>query len=289
MEAGYAGEKIADRYLERCQFKESAVILPDIQLKVDHLVRIQLDTLIVTPSTLIILEVKNMAGRMIYHDNPPHFECVYPNRPSLTMECPHMQVENSRQYLLRWLAAQGFEVPVQSKIVLANQKTSVHQAPSEMPLIYAKHLPLFFHSQISQKDVLSPQQMKLLVRKLMDQQSVFNPFPLSKYLDLHPGSLAKGCICEECGLPLQRLSQRRWVCPECGQPEKHAVGRALQDYFMIFDDEITNESCREFLGVNSRSARYILTGRTLRKGGNGKSVLYSADPFVSAENGKGML
>ncbi|WP_251668481.1 MULTISPECIES: nuclease-related domain-containing protein [unclassified Sporosarcina] len=280
VKAGYAGEKIADKYLARCQFNVPVTILTDVQLLMEKDIRIQLDTLLITPSGLFILEVKNIAGRLICRTNPPHVECQYENRPPIVMECLHMQTENSRQYLQKWLTEEGFEIPIQSLIVLASQKTSVHHAPSDLTLVYAKHLPLYFQSNPFEKTVLSIQQIKSLTRKFTNQQSVYNPFPLSEYFNIDVNDLTPGCICEVCYSPLRRLSERKWLCKGCGNITKFATKRAVYEYFAVFDRELSRKKCKEFFGVENNPAKHILKNLPLQLSGNGKSVLYHIEERI---------
>lgn len=277
IKAGYAGELVVDRYLEKCNFMEPTHILTDVQLKVEGKIPIQLDTVIITRSSVTILEIKNTSAKLVYNPNPPHYECHYPNRPSIIMECPQMQVENSRHYLKRWLAEQAIRIPVQCTVVLANQKTAVCGAPPEMKWHYAKHLPLFFYSQPAADPVLTSLQLDQLKHILTSQQTTYDPFPLASYFKIDHQQLITGCICSSCSKPLRKASERKWRCDDCGQNERSATAQAIQDYFLLFGEELSNKKCREFLNVNADSARYIMKNFQLLKSGNGKSVSYYVD------------
>src|SRR5690606_9392393 len=179
----------------KIRFMEPTTVLANLQLEIHQGYRIQIDTLLITPSSLTILEVKNVAGKLTYVPNPPHFECTYENRSSLVMDCPLRQLQNHSHGLEQWLAQRGFTVPVQGLIVLASSKTSVQNAPSEMPLIYAKHLPHYFHSQPSKAPCLTESQQIDLIHRLKSEQYPYRPFPLSHYYSVDEYLLKKGLVC----------------------------------------------------------------------------------------------
>ncbi|MDV6379453.1 hypothetical protein ORD22_14650 [Sporosarcina sp. GW1-11] len=178
-----------------------------------------------------------------------------------------MQVENSRHYLQRWLAEQNIKIPIQCAVVLANQKTSVHEAPTEMQWLYAKHLPLFFHSQPPKDPILTPKQLDTLIQRLTEQQTLYNPSPLKNYYHIEEHMLRTGCLCNLCNAPLQKVSERKWRCVHCDRFEKSAIRQATQDYFLIFETELSNKQCREYLGVNQDAACYVLKNLPLLKVG----------------------
>ncbi len=71
VQAGYAGEVKVDKYLESTIFPQKVIVLTDVQLPVAENFLIQIDTLILSRSSIILLEIKNIAGTLTYIPNPP--------------------------------------------------------------------------------------------------------------------------------------------------------------------------------------------------------------------------
>lgn len=66
-----------------------------------------------------------------------------------------------------------------------------------------------------------------------------------------------------------------WYCAGCQYVDKYALQKSLQQYFLLYDDFITNKTCREFLQLRTRyEANRLLRKANLIKIGNNKSTKY---------------
>lgn len=125
--AGYKGECSLDFYLEFLDPKQY-FIFHDIRLKDDSRF-FQTDTLIMTRSDLIIIEVKNIAGT-IYFD--PLFNQLIRIKEGKEMTFPNplIQVKRHESQLKKWFRNNGLrEMPIHSFIVISNPQTVIRTTP----------------------------------------------------------------------------------------------------------------------------------------------------------------
>lgn len=281
-EAGYAGETKVDRYLESIDFPERVHIFTDLQLSINPKFDIQIDTLILTPSYALILEIKNIAGSLTYISNPPHFECTYEDKKSIVIDCPIMQINNNRNGLDTWLERSGFPIRTTGKIVMANNKTSVKNAPTEMQIMYAKHLPLYFRTRKNGKVLLTDNQFSALAEKLARSQQQYNPYPLCERYRIDKTHIYKGIICSLCNNKIERINHMVWVCPACELKSNQPFTEGLKDWFMIMKNTISNEECREFFQLKDKyAANYVLKSLSLKRVGKSRASIYTWDYKIS--------
>lgn len=281
-EAGYAGEVKVDRILESINIPEPVKILADVELSLNVNSYIQIDTLILSPTSIHIMEIKNLAGTLTYIPNPPHFIQKYKDKESVVIDCPLMQLHNNRTGLDMWLEENGFPIRSTGTIVMANNKTSILNAPLDMPIMYAKDLPLYFRTKKLEKQILTTNQMYTLIEKLRLEQHRYNPYPLCVKNKIDPIYIKKGVICQRCFINLSRKTERTWFCPSCKQLAEQPYLEGLQDWFMLINPKISNEQCRQFLSLKDKhAANYILNQLPLKREGDSRKTSYLWDYTIS--------
>ena len=85
--AGYGGEQHFDKHLLEFKPRYPHAILHDICLKQNG-VYFQMDSILITPELILIIEVKNIAGKIIVKSNPTQFIQESPTRER-KVEKPH--------------------------------------------------------------------------------------------------------------------------------------------------------------------------------------------------------
>lgn len=283
VQAGYAGEQLVDRYLEKIMVHHTPThIVTDVSFFLAPNEFFQIDTLIITPDKIRLLEIKNMSGTLTYHANPPHFECTYDDRKTIAIGCPLMQMENNRTALVSWLQQNGFPIQVEGLIVLANNSALIRNVPATMPIIYAKHLPHYFRTMKPETPVLSNQQMTALLQKLKGSQKPYNPYPLIERFHLDPNLIKTGLLCPYCHAVLTRKNRKTWTCHTCARQTHYPYKETLQDWFMIMKPTISNKECRDFLRIKDKfAANHILKTLPLTREGQSHATIYRWDYTIS--------
>lgn len=273
--AGYSGECNVDSYIERTRFPESTKVFTDVQLRISPNFTFQIDTLIITESYVLIVEVKNIKGTIRFVQNPPHLEQVLETGDEAVIDCPVYQVESNKLNLDEWLLQRGIKLKTLGLVVLANSNTKVKDVPEDFPIIYKKQLPFYLQSFRSFETVFSTAQINEISKEIDKEQQNFNPFPLCSYFHIDQQDLRTGFICHYCNQLLQRKSLRTWRCSRCEKDIKNPYEIAINDWFMLVKNSITNEECRKFLNLkDSNAARYVLSSSLLVKKGKSTGTFY---------------
>ena len=94
-------------------------------------------------------------------------------------------------------------------------------------------------------------------------------------MDVPLKDMVKGVQCPACENFGMRHIHGSWFCGQCGALSKDAHISAIQDYFHLYGDSITNKDLRDFLNLDSAPvARRILHSLDLIQRGTNKGRSY---------------
>ena len=256
-QAGISGEKSLNFPLSFLDDKRF-LIYHDLRL-FDGVHYFQIDTLVVTQHYLLILEVKNISGTLMFD---PAFNQLI--RISDTKEeafpNPLTQVERQRSQLRALLQKINIpEVPIETLIVVANRR-AVLKATEEVQFISSKvirneYLPTKVKLLDKQygEERLTVKEVRKIGRTLVKLHEPLDRDVLKRF-SISQDELIVGVACPACArLAMLRL-HGRWFCERCGTYSRNAHLKALQDYALLVSREITNQEARRFLRMDSVSA-----------------------------------
>lgn len=273
--SGYGGEREADRHLSKTHFHGPVEILTNVELQISPSNFIQIDTLIITLSSIFILEIKNIAGTLEFLVQPPRLQRTLDEGTVHAFSCPATQLEKSKSDLEVWLASNGFPLKTSGAIILAYSKTNVKTPPFDTPIYYATQLPQILREQEAKPTIISPEQLHEIANKIRNAQHPFNPFPLCTHFRINPAELKPGMYCSQCHALLIRKTRRKWQCSGCKIINGNPYLNNIQDYFMLIKDNISNKECRDFLQLKDKyAAHYILNRLPLKRNGQNKATKY---------------
>ncbi|WP_226655486.1 nuclease-related domain-containing protein [Pseudalkalibacillus hwajinpoensis] len=284
-QAGISGEKSLNFPLSFLDDKRFS-IYHDLRL-FDGVHYFQIDTLVVSQHYLLILEVKNISGTLMFD---PSFNQLI--RISDTKEeafpNPLTQVERQCSQLRALLQKINIpDVPIETLIVVANRR-AVLKATEEVQ---------FISSKVIRSEYL-PTKVKLLDKRYSDERLTVKEVrklgrtlvklhePLDrdvlKRFSITREDLLIGVACPSCArLAMLRL-HGRWYCEICGTYSRDAHLRALRDYALLVSKEITNQEVRRFLRMDSGDATTrLLRSLNLESTGSTKGRRYKLDFDVS--------
>ncbi|RJR05606.1 NERD domain-containing protein [Candidatus Parcubacteria bacterium] len=265
-QAGYRGEQAVDYYLTFLPKKEY-LIFNGIRLE-DSLKRFfQIDTLVVTPWYILILEIKNIIGDLEfdYKQN----QLIRTNDDKLDrMACPITQAKRQRAQLHDWLTQHNFQnIPIEYQVVIENNHARIINADR---YVYEKvsrhsnipHIAGSFEEKYSEV-IFTEKELKKLSKLILKKDTPNLSSPLTQ-LQIDVSELAKGVQCPHCNtLNMKRLF-KVWFCTTCQFSSTTAHITALQDYALLVSDTISNKELRDFLQLDSISvATKILTALQL--------------------------
>lgn len=281
-ESGYRGEKDVDYYLDFIA-NEKFHILHDVRLLNNH--AFQMDTLIICPNFILIMEVKNWSGT-IYFD--AQFDQVIRTDENGKVERfsnPLTQVHLQRVQLMKWLQNKNLShIPIEIALIFSNPK-AILKASDDMPLDSLKqirHLDQIFQMTLELEEKYKKIRLNHVSLKKLSSLILQYDTPLFidilKTFQINRSDIIKGVQCPGCLKFAMKRAHGKWICPHCSISSKTAHHQAIEDFFLLFNSQLNNKSCRDFLLLSSRgAATRILASMNLIPTGNfrGRKYRYS--------------
>lgn len=244
--AGDAGEKRTMALLKReLDLGSKFSIFRDLSLPYKEGFA-QVDFLVLNAKLVSVLEVKNMVGDFHFDSINFQFHRILEGKRE-GMRNPetqlHRAVKASEEY---------FDCKVHGTIVLSSRSGKVVVAPKLYPIIALDYLPFHLEKLVDPKLSLNFDELEGLLR--LRRGHYDGPELLGKH-KLTRDSLEVGVRCLECGRLSCEWKGRKWRCGKCGTVSSDAHEFALQEYAMLFGNEISSREAHRWLGVDDK---YIL-------------------------------
>lgn len=280
--AGYHGEKNSD-YVVLAYPHKNAHIYQGLRLKVGPFY-FQIDTLIVTPMYMLILEIKNLKGELEYNGATQQLVQLGGDEKK-SQKNPILQAEAQKRHLMSWLQQSGFPpIPIETVGVSSNPAsilTYKDEINSDIKFVQLDVLPTIFDnlSQKFSKRLYEQTTLQKLSRKLLKENIPFKPDLISQY-NINKRHLIKGIACDECNHFPMKYKYPKWLCSNCGKENKIAHKQKILDYFLLFEPVMSNKICREILQIDSiKIARRMLYSLNLEYTGKNSGRRYYSPPL----------
>ncbi|WP_226036302.1 nuclease-related domain-containing protein [Aquibacillus saliphilus] len=278
--AGYRGEQALAYQLQRLP-DDRFTILQDIRLQNGPLF-FQMDTLVISPHFLLIIEVKNISGTLFF-DTTFNQLVRKINQTEEGFRNPLTQVKYQEGQLKLWLLTMKFpKIPVEHIIAIGNpstvlttnaRDTTIYQKVLHVENVVDKILEIERKYRNNGRIDFNP---KSISKKIIRKHTPLSIDILAAY-KIPQTDILTGVQCPTClSLPMIR-KHGEWYCTTCKLKFKNAHEIAIQDHFQIISPTITNKQCREFLHLDStKVANKILTNMDLITMGRTKDRVYSS-------------
>ncbi|WP_338751919.1 nuclease-related domain-containing protein [Bacillus sp. FJAT-52991] len=275
--AGHRGEQSIDYHLSF--FPDDHLILHNVRLASgDHF--FQIDTLIICPNMIVILEVKNIAGTLFF-DEAFHQLIRTIEEKEEAFPDPILQVWRQQRQLESWLTSHKFPtIPIVPFVVISNPSTIIKNDPTHkivrQTVIHASVIPFKFDRlhQMYKNQLLSLKETKKMSRLLIKHHQPYRP-DLLRQLQISEKELLTGAKCEKCQhQPMQR-NIGKWHCSRCNHYSIDAHIPALTDYALLHSPTITNKQFRDYFQIQSSAvAKRLLGAMNLEQSGNRRNRIY---------------
>ncbi|WP_245734182.1 nuclease-related domain-containing protein [Sporolactobacillus nakayamae] len=276
---GYNGEVAINFYLADLADDNDFFIYHGLRLPTNHSF-FQMDTLILTRSFLLIIEIKALKGS-IYFD--PVFKQMIRtfNGKVDGFRDPIVQVKRQNDCLSRWRATHRFlQTPIEDFVTFSNPETILKTEPGNS-IIPSKVCHMHQVPDRIQTFTRAPVKIRLtdLERDRFNDQLLRAHTPLiQNVLELYhltAQDLITGVQCPSCRrIPMNRIHSA-WHCSTCGHRSKDAHLALLDDYFLLVSNTITNREFRHWAHLSSPDlANDLLKKENLTRIGNCRSSSY---------------
>ncbi|MBB6447275.1 ribosomal protein L37AE/L43A [Bacillus benzoevorans] len=192
---------------------------------------------------------------------------------------PILQAERHVIQLRNWLHKHKFPaIPIEYLVTITLPQT----------ILKSNHIDIFkkvIHTEqvinrvqaidkLYRTDVIDEKMIRKLSRTLIKEDTSASSDILKSW-DISPTEIIPGVECPFCHtIPMTRI-HGAWYCPICKGVSKDAHIQAIQDYFLLLGETMTNKQCREFLLITSRrTAEQLLNSMNLTREGVTKGIVY---------------
>lgn len=262
---GLRGEKEVDYPLGFLE-EDAYYILHDLRLP-DQNGYFQIDTLIISRKYILILEVKNWYGTVLFGENG-QVTRVGDDGVEEGFSNPISQSKIQQFRMRKWLESHSFYgLPVTYLVVMSFPSTLIKSASSlPIPTTVIHNNKLMFKILELDKEYTIDKQtiseIKVLANRMIAAHTPSIINVLSKY-SVGKDELIRGVFCTMCyAIPMIRGSQK-WHCLSCSHKCTDAHLSAYNDYLLLLGLTISNRETREFLCLDSP----YVTKRLLQKAG----------------------
>ncbi|CEG21974.1 Nuclease-related domain protein [Planococcus massiliensis] len=264
-QAGIGGEERLDEMLEFFDPPYPHLFIHDLSLPE----KIQIDTLLITQSFLMILEVKNMSGKLRLTTNPSGLHQTLANGQEKTYKSPVVQAETAKIKMEKVLKRFSYPLKIETAIVLAYPSQTMEGVPPGVNVWKADEVMVQLHRFQSTEPLITLEQMNAIGQLLLSMHQPYQPFPLAPKFNIAFHEIESGVFCEQCRVKKMNKINRRWHCKTCNFFSGNAHLMALDEWFMIYKSTITAKECMNFLGLrDSDTARRILKNVDLEESGS---------------------
>lgn len=212
----------------------------------------QIDTLLLTPHFIWVLEVKNISGRIDIDEKKHQLIRTSSTGTTNCYKNPVDQIKRHSDLIKRRLQKLKIELPVDIAIVLANESTIIGNVPDNISIFHASGLQTELDNlyKIYSERKLTTYYVEKIKHELMSMYHRKSWQP-----KLHPSKLRKGVWCKNCGYKsLMIFEKGRFKCSVCNFECKNAIYEVLTDYRYLHSEWISNRELREYLHIESRFA-----------------------------------
>jgi len=216
----------------------------------------QIDTLVINERYILILEIKNWYGTILFGENgqvtrvgDDGREEGFPN--------PIPQAKLQKHRLQKWLNKQvQLEIPLHFFVVISFPSTIIRSTSPKYPIpkgvIHNSNLAFEIEKL---KDVYTIQKAKMNVLIKCSKQLIKAHTPISEKLlgkyNVSVDELLKGVYCSNCSsLPMTKI-HGKWLCERCNYRSADSYIESLKDYQLLIGNYISNQETRDFLKLDS--------------------------------------
>lgn len=280
MKSGQIGENRLAKIFEHYQFPFPCQVLRGISL--DSRGKFQTDCLVITSNLIILLESKNISGKLYFEKNPERLVRERDDGQTDIYESPEVQVERNVILFQRWLHDRNIKITVIGSAVFTS---AVHpiivKEPQRIPILFPKsvfvYIQRMWNEHKNRTQYLSNSDLEKLSSHIRAEsvKNQYVQFPLMKKWKIDKNvKLVQGVRCVKCGVIGMIRHYGYWAC-SCGHNEKDAHIPTLQEWFIFNKDTITNKECRDYLKINDRHLiKRLLKHKNILEFGNTKGTFY---------------
>jgi len=256
IDAGFAGEQRVDAEWLEIILPQPHYFLHDLQILNHYGTTHQIDTVLLCPQFILILEIKNVTGFLDFDESFYQFTRTTTEGDIEGMTNPIHQCRRHMEWMMGMLQQSRLEIPVHYAVVLATKNAILSKNLRGQPIFHVQGLRYHVREWLQQhkETVVDEGKLFQFASKVLSMHR-----PIKREIVLPARDIVKGVLCERC-LNGQPLNYRypNWNCQRCGEVNNEAIFRILEDYRLLVGETLTNRSFCEFFAIESPNTAYKL-------------------------------
>jgi hypothetical protein len=281
-ESGYKGEVSIEYWLEFLPEKET-YILHDLRLLDEKGLAFQMDTVILTNSFILVIDVKNHSGMLTIDPILHQMKQKYKDYNEAVYDDPVQQAKMHEHQLAEWLASHNFpKIPIVSLVLFSHPSAYITFTTKnfdyEQKVIHPPTLIERFHSYRKSYTQLlyTDKDCRKLSRALI-KGYVPHKWDLLSTYDIDTSRIIFGPHCPICKVIPISKHRGTFDCKECdfkGSNSFDIYIQSLYDFALLRGRKITNRECCHFLRISPSTAQRLLNKICLTKTGKYRDCVY---------------
>ncbi|GLC88811.1 nuclease-related domain-containing protein [Lysinibacillus piscis] len=256
IQAGFAGEQRVDAEWLEIDLPFPHYFLHDLQVTNRFGTSHQIDTILLCPHFILLLEIKNIAGMLKLDKEFAQFTRTTIDGQLDGMTNPFYQVRRHQEWLTWELQQVHMTIPVHHAVVMATKKAILSNGLSDQAIFHVAGLRYYVRKLLQQYPnvMLDEKELAQLAQQLLAKHR-----PFQRKLSLPLQDIQKGVLCPQCSNGQQMdYHYKKWVCRRCGLIDANALLRTLEDYRLLMGEMLTNQSFCTFFAIDSPNIAYKL-------------------------------
>lgn len=251
MDPGVRGEERVFQRLRELRLAGAFRVFSDVCLELNDW-KVQIDCLVVTDRCCIVLESKNISGRLYFNEELDEFY-KEENGTETPISNPYFQLMRHIRFMKELLRNTHPQMKVTGAVIMTAKSCRIMQKSTHYP-IYKLESMVERVIQIYNSSggaSFSVGELEVVEKLLLENRSVFEYPPLCEYYRINASEVRLGVECPGCGVLGMRRTGKTWTCPSCHKRDRNAHKKAVNDYFWLINNKITNRDFRKFCMVDS--------------------------------------
>ncbi|PYF04006.1 nuclease-related domain-containing protein [Ureibacillus chungkukjangi] len=249
---GHDGEVHVDRLWSELTIQSPYYLLHSYETNNHAGYSHQIDTIVLTPHFIWIIEIKNIGGRLDIDESKHRLIRTNQEGTIESFRNPLNQIKRHTEFISRKLRGMNINLPVESSVIIVSDYTIIGSIPKGHSIFHASglqtELDKLFNNYRERRIPLNL--FEKLKTELMHQHQ-----RKEWKAKVNEAKLRKGVLCKNCEYKSRMFFEYgSFKCAKCGMKSKEAHLEALTDYRYLISEWISNRELREYLGIESRFA-----------------------------------
>lgn len=274
--AGIRGEGKMVRKFKEFSWEEHHMPVWDLNMKIGDWT-VQIDGLLLTDRCAIVMDSKNVSGEIHYDaGTEEYYKKEVPSGEIFHLDNPVFQLKKHIDFIKMLFRIYNINLPVTGLIVYTANSCVFRAKPPGALICKTYQMNEYLYQILRASPQVAVSKPIQEIGKLIAANQVpFKKSPLSEHYRIELKDLKTGVYCNKCKTHGMQRIKKSWICASCGSKDSTADHLAVQEYFSLISDELTNKRFREFTGIESSdAARRVLSKYDLEITGERKMRIY---------------